>query len=357
MAAVARSSASFSGRRARPGVRQHRRADLRLAVDGEPREMPGHRAAVTDEQALAAAVELEPRSPRHRPAGVVDHRAHVRHLLERRRRQHAVVARDEERAPPRQVAGRRPELAERTGAAEIELGLEPDGVRVGLDEVAARGRLGLVRRRARQAQRLEDPLLERLLPGAAVGARDDLAEQREGEVGVVPPRARIEHLLCLGGPGEQILARRRLHRLPDLPRRLALEPGEVREHAADRRPVRALRQVRGERVVERELAGVSQLHDPDRRERLRDRADPILRLRRRHPCRVDVRVPERLLPQRLAAAEDRRADRRHPLLRLGGRQPVLEVLAEPVRRGHALPMPAGSHRARRRCPRRSRRGA
>ena len=49
-------------------------------------------------------------------------------------------------------------------------------------------------------------------------------------------------------------------------------------------------------------------------------------------CRLDVRVPERLLPQRLAAAEDRRADRRHPLLRLGGREPVLEVLAEPVRR-------------------------
>ena len=73
------------GRRARAGVREHGRADLRLPVDGEPREVAGHGAAVADEEVLAAAVELEPRPPGHRPAGVVDHRADVRHLLERRR--------------------------------------------------------------------------------------------------------------------------------------------------------------------------------------------------------------------------------------------------------------------------------
>ena len=250
------------GRGARAGVREHGRADLRLAVDDEPRQVPRHRAAVPDEEALAAAVELEPGPPADRPARVVDHRAHVRHLLERRRREHAVVAGDEERAPAGQVAGRRPELAERTGAAEIELGLEPDGVRVGLDEVAA-GRPA----RTRPASCATGPSGSRIRScsassqRAAVCARDDLAEQREGEVRVVPPRARIEHLLRVRGAGEQLLARRRLHRLPDLARRLALEPGGVREHAAERRPVRALGKVRGQRVVERELAGVAQLQD------------------------------------------------------------------------------------------------
>ncbi len=100
--------------------------------------MPRHRAAVTDEEVLAATVELEPRPPGHRPARVVDHRPDVRHLLQRRALQHVVVAGREKCTPARQVAGRRPQLAERAGAAEIELRLQPNGVRVRLDEVAAR---------------------------------------------------------------------------------------------------------------------------------------------------------------------------------------------------------------------------
>ena len=50
----------------------------------------------------------------------------------------------------------------------------------------------------------------------------------------------------------------------------------------------------------------------------------------RFACHVGV--PERLLPQRLAVAEDGRADRGHPLLRLSGREPAFEILAEQVRR-------------------------
>ena len=49
------------------------------------------------------------------------------------------------RAPACEVAGGRPELAERAGAAEIGIRLEPDGVAVRLDEVAARGGSGLGR--------------------------------------------------------------------------------------------------------------------------------------------------------------------------------------------------------------------
>ena len=63
IAATARSSASFSGRH-RHRVREHGRADLRLPVDDETREMAGHGAAVADEDMVAGAVELEARSPR-----------------------------------------------------------------------------------------------------------------------------------------------------------------------------------------------------------------------------------------------------------------------------------------------------
>ena len=89
---VARSSASFSGDAPAPVFVSTAAPIFVLRLTTRPGEVPGHRAAVTDEHVLAAAVELEPRPPRQRPALVVDHRAHVRHLLERRRRQHAVVA-------------------------------------------------------------------------------------------------------------------------------------------------------------------------------------------------------------------------------------------------------------------------
>jgi len=181
-------------------------------------------------------------------------------------------------------------------------------------------------------QRLEDALLERLLPGAAVRARDDLTEEREAEVGVVPPRAGLKHLLRLRRARKQLFPARRPQRLPDLTRRLALQAGRVREHAPDRRGVRTLGQVCRQRVVERQLAGLPQLHDPDRRERLRDRADPVLRLRRRLLARLHVGEPERPLPDELAAAEDGRTHRRHPLLVLGGGEPPLELLAQRLRR-------------------------
>ena len=70
--------------------------------------------------------------------------------------------------------------------------------------------------------------------------------------------------------------------------RLALQPGLVREHPPDRealdRPERALRRLelgkkRNGGIVERELPLVAKLHDRRRRERLRDRGDPVERLR------------------------------------------------------------------------------
>ena len=197
--------------------------------------MPGHRATVADEDVVPASVELESSPPRQFPALVVDHRPDVRHFFERRHLQHTIVAGREKGTPAGEVARRRPELAHRTGAAEIGVRLEPDGVTVRLDKVAARCRSGRVRRRAPESERVEHPLCSASSQAAAVRAGDDLAEEREGEVRVVPPGAGLEHLLRVGGAAEQLLAGRHLHRFPDLARRLALEPGGVREHAPERR--------------------------------------------------------------------------------------------------------------------------
>ena len=86
--------------------------------------------------------------------------------------------------------------------------------------------------------------------------------------------------------------------------RLALQARGVREQPADRRRVRRALDVPVERVLEVELARVAQLHDRRGRERLRDRADAVLRVRRRLDLRLDVRGADRFLPDELAVAED-----------------------------------------------------
>src|SRR5581483_12157024 len=60
--------------------REHRRAGALATVDREAGEETGHRAAVAGEEAVAASVELDPEPPGERPALVVDHRLHARHL-------------------------------------------------------------------------------------------------------------------------------------------------------------------------------------------------------------------------------------------------------------------------------------
>ena len=72
-----------------------------------------------------------------------------------------------------------------------------------------------------------------------------------------------------------------------------------------------------EPIVELELTGIAQLHDRSGRERLRDRADAILRVDRRLLLSLDVRDTERLLPHELAVPDGGSADRRDPLACLG----------------------------------------
>ena len=148
----------------------------------------------------------------------------------------------------------------------------------------------------------------------------------------MPPGSGRERLLGVHRALDELLARRRLHGLPDLAGRLALEAGGVREHPPERRRVRALRDVEVERVVERELPVVAELEDADGREGLRDRADPVLGLGRGDRRALDVRETDGVLPEQLVAPEDGGADRRRPLLGLGRTQPPDELLAEGLRR-------------------------
>ena len=248
----------------------------------------------------------------------------MRHLLERRRRQHAVVARRRGMSPSARGL-RSSTRASRAHRHRRGRGRAPAGSasEYGLDEVTAGGRIGRVGRRPRESERVEDPVLERLLPRAAVRPRDDLTEEREGEVRVVPPGTGLQHLLGVGGParsssrfGAFIVSQ--------------ISPGGSRwspDACASIRPIVGACALSGrccvEHVVERELARVAELHDPDGGERLRDRADPVLGVRRRLVGRVDVGQAERLLPHDLAVAEDGGRDRRQPLLGLRGGKPVL----------------------------------
>ena len=198
---------------------------------------------------------------------------------------------------------------------------------------------------------LADVVVER----PAGDPRDDVAEQRVGEVRVVPGGGGRQDLLGLREPLQQLLLAGELERLPDLARRLALKAGRVRQHPPQRRrPVRGLGEVLRERVVEVELALVPELHDGRRRERLRDRRDRVPRLRRRLDPALRVSVSERLRPDGLARAEDRAGDARQPAGRLRLEREAPEAF---LRRGQGFPERPGSTRARGRCPRRRRPGA
>ena len=211
---------------------------------------------------------------------------------------------------------------------------------------------------ARQADRLEQPLADVVLVRDARDALDDDAEQREREVGVVEPRAGRQHELGLGERLEQLVRRREAQRQPRVVLRLALQARGVREQPADRRRVRSALDVPVERVLEVELARVAQLHDRGGGERLRDRADAVLRVRRRLVTRLDVGGADRALPDQLAVAENGGAEARHALLALLRSDEPLEARSQPLGDlRHARRAPPASARSPARCPRRRCRGA
>ena len=114
--------------------------------------------------------------------------------------------------------------------------------------------------------------------------------------------------------------------------RLALEAGCVREQPPERRRVRSALDVLVERVLEIELPGVAQLHDRRRCECLRDRAEPVLRVRGCFAGCGHVGGADRRLPDELAVAHDRSREARQSLVMLRGLRAALELGGESVRR-------------------------
>jgi hypothetical protein len=108
----------------------------------------------------------------------------------------------------------------------------------------------------------------------------------------------------------------------------------MREQAPNRRRVLRALDVLVERVLEIESALVAQLHHGGCRERLRDRAEAILRIRRRLAAAFDIRGTDRRLPGELAVAHDRHCDARGAVLALLGADELLELGRERLRRGH-----------------------
>ena len=144
----------------------------------------------------------------------------------------------------------------------------------------------------------------------------------------MPLLAGPQDLLGILEARDQLLARRRLHRLPDLPGRLALDSRQMAERHADRRADRCLWKVGAEWRLEIDEALADELNDENGRERLRDRADPVHVVGGCRARRGDVGNTEHPLPDDLAVAEHAGRDRRHPLLRLRGLQQTVELCPE-----------------------------
>ncbi len=190
-------------------------------------------------------------------------------------------------------------------------------------------------------------------------ALDDDAEQREGEIRVVEACARRQHLLGVAERLEQLRNVGEARLQPRVVLRLALQPRRVREQAAQRRCVRRGVDVLVERVLEVELAGVAQLHDRRGGERLRDRAETVLRVGRRVALRGHVGRADGGLPDALAVAHDGGGDARKPLSSLlrRGRGARARRAASQARARSPTPSAAARPRSRGRCRRRRCRGA
>ena len=126
----------------------------------------------------------------------------------------------------------------------------------------------------------------------------------------MPQLAGPKHELGVLEAGDQLLARRWLHRLPDLAGRLALDAGQVAERHPHRRADGRLGEVRAQRRLEVDAPCVDELHDQDGGEGLRDRADAVDVVARRGACGRDVGDAEHALPDHLAVTEDACRDAR-----------------------------------------------
>jgi hypothetical protein len=188
--------------------------------------------------------------------------------------------------------------------------LDRDPVAERIDEVPGRARPGRIEAGAPKPEGVEHTAAQGVLVAGLAPPRDDLAEQAEGEVGVMPRLARPQHALGVLQPADQLLAGGRPQRLPDLAGGLALQAAQVRQPVGYGRPCRRFGEVRPQGIAEVEHHRVAQLEDADGGERLCDRADAVGVLGGRGLSPLDVGHSERTTPDHLAVAEDGRAHRR-----------------------------------------------
>jgi hypothetical protein len=188
-----------------------------------------------------------------------------------------------------------------------------------------------------EAERLEQPRLD-VLPVRDPGdALDEDPEQREREIRVVEPRAGRQHAFGAIERVEQLVDVGEAPVEPRVVVRLALQAGRVREQAANRRCALRPLDVLVERVFEIERAFITQLHHCGSGERLRDRSEPVLRVRRRVAVGIDVGCADGRLPRGLSRADDGDRDAREALVALLCADELLELGGERVRRGHRAP--------------------
>ena len=230
--------------RARAGVRQHRRARLRLAVEVQAGEEARHRPAVAAEHPALVRAPARARAPSRpssrpgssspaaptsrRPSPARAHppgrRPGTRPTWRDRRR--STRAGPSRATPPMSLCGSRPAVPANSSTRYA----------------SAFGACS-VHDRARQPERREQHRVDVRRVRHPGLTRDDLAEQREREVRVVvSPRGRKDELVLLHRV-EHLLDRRGLARHEHLPR-LALKPRDVREHPPQRR--RAVRDPRAD---------------------------------------------------------------------------------------------------------------
>ena len=133
----------------------------------------------------------------------------------------------------------------------------------------------------------------------------------------MPLPTRLEHLLDVAEAAEERLAVGKVHRLPHLAERLALDARGMRERAADGDALAVgLGNIFAEWIVELQLPLVAEHEDRPRHERLRDRRDRVLRVRLGLEAAFHIGQTHRLRPQQFVAAEERRGRARRRALAL-----------------------------------------
>ncbi|CAM5367747.1 hypothetical protein SBADM41S_11532 [Streptomyces badius] len=248
-----------------------------LRAHPEAGDESGQRARVPEEHAPLTADELEPQTVTA-PARLDRHGGRP-HLPHGGGRQDPVVTLGQEGGEPQQVLRGGPELAGGRHDPEVLGGLAQHDVRPGVDGPAARVRCHGAARRTVHGQRFQDLAAQRLIPGDAANRLHQRTEQGVTGVGVVMPMPGRMHLRPVAQHIGDLRPQAAGRPLPPGGRRLGSQPRTVAEQLMDGHPAHAgAGKVLLQGVVQVDQPLVPQPQHQNGRERLGDRADPVLRI-------------------------------------------------------------------------------